>query len=68
LGSEAICSPTHVLGVIDDPAELELETIDGRGKLLGIDLRIVQVFNLANRELVQDHGRIVHLFDRPVKC
>jgi hypothetical protein len=56
-----------LLGVIDDPAELELETIDGRGKLLGIDLPVVQGFNLANRELVQDHGRIVHLFADNVK-
>jgi hypothetical protein len=50
-----------------DPAELELESIDGRGKLLGIDLPIVQVFNLANRELVQDHERSVHLFEHNVK-
>jgi hypothetical protein len=56
-----------VLGVADDPAELELKTIDGRGKLAGIDRRIVQVFNLANRELVQDHGRSVHLFGADVK-
>jgi hypothetical protein len=58
---------TVVPGVIDDPAELELESIDGRGKLLGIDLPIVQVFNLANRELVQDHERSVHLFEHNVK-
>jgi hypothetical protein len=58
---------TVVLGVIDDPAELELESIHGRGKLLGIDLPIVQVFNLANRELVQDHAEIVQLFDLNVK-
>jgi hypothetical protein len=35
-----------LLGPIDHPTELELESIDGGAELLGIDLTIVQVLNL----------------------
>jgi hypothetical protein len=52
---------------IDDPAELELQPIDQRGKLLRIDLTVVQPLNLRHRKLVQDHVQSVQMFVVNVK-
>jgi hypothetical protein len=56
-----------LLGAIDDAAELELQPIDHRAELLGVDLALVQPLNLPNRKLVQDHANIVQMFVGNVK-
>jgi hypothetical protein len=56
-----------LLGAIDDAAELELEPIDHRAELSGVDLAVVQPLNFPNRKLVQDHANIVQMFVANVK-
>jgi hypothetical protein len=56
-----------LLGAIDHLAELELQPIDRRAELSGIDLALVEVFNLPNRKLVEDHANIVQMFVGNVK-
>jgi hypothetical protein len=58
---------TVLLGVIDDPAELELKPIDRGAELLGIDLAVVQVLNLIKSQPAKCHDESVQMFALFVK-
>jgi hypothetical protein len=55
-------------GAMDDLGELDLEPIDQRAELFGIDLAVVQALNFSNRELIQDHARSIRTNVLHVKC
>jgi hypothetical protein len=42
---------TALLGPVDDTAELELQPIDGRAELFGVNLSVVHLLNLIQSQL-----------------
>jgi hypothetical protein len=58
---------TALLGPVDDTAELELQPIDGRAELFGIDLAVVHLLNLIQSQPAQCHAQSVQMFASNVK-